>query len=98
MQSKFQITAERLGNLVTEKNEAYGNATIVVSECMKSLYPNGIKPEDYYNSLLIVRVLDKMCRISVGKDGSFSESSWSDIAGYGLLGAVEFEKNHGKDQ
>lgn len=84
----FLDIAEKLAIMTAVKNEKYGNSFNEAHEILKVLYPDGVKPEDYKNMLGIVRVLDKLFRLSKGDQGD--ESAWRDIAGYGLLG----EKNH----
>jgi hypothetical protein len=85
--SKYIQTAQRIGELVEKKNESYGSAFDKAGEFLKLLFPEGIKPEQYPDMLGLVRVFDKQMRIATSKD-AFGESPWSDIAGYGLLGAA----------
>jgi hypothetical protein len=77
--------AEEVGNLVQEKNAAYGNSFADSHKILSVLYPNGIQPEQYTDALAIIRVVDKLFRIATNKD-AFGESPWRDIAGYSLLG------------
>jgi len=83
---KFENIGRSLGELVDEKQHAYGDAITVTERMMKELYPNGIKPNQYRDALLQVRILDKQCRIARGDESKFGESPFKDIAGYGLLG------------
>lgn len=82
--SEFELIAEEIGKLVTEKNKAYGNAFFECSEFLKLLYPNGINPENYGDMLFVCRVFDKLKRIATNKN-AFSEDPYKDIIGYGLL-------------
>jgi hypothetical protein len=84
--------ATELATLLPEKNRAYGNAVRVVADMLKILYPNGVKPEDYLDFMLIVRDLDKTCRIARGDKTAFGESPWKDKAGYGIYGAAIAEE------
>lgn len=78
---KYFEFAEMLGALVEEKNEQYGDAINDTGSFLKLLFPDGI-PVEYYNDIgVLVRVFDKMKRISNGH----TEDSWKDIAGYGIL-------------
>ena len=86
---KFENIGMELGKLTDEKREAYGNSATIATEVMKLLYPQGIKIEQMNDMLLIVRVLDKICRIANKKD-AFGENPWADVVGYGLIG-VEHE-------
>lgn len=82
-----QLGAE-IGKLTDKKNKAYGGISRV-AEAMKVFFPNGIPIEKLEDSLLVVRVLDKINRISGGKKAAFGENPWKDIAGYALLGVGE---------
>ena len=85
MDKTYIKIAEEIGNLVQEKNEAYGNSFAECHKILSVLYPNGIKPDQYTDALAIIRVIDKLFRIATNKD-AFGESPWRDIAGYALLG------------
>jgi hypothetical protein len=76
--------AQTLGALVSQKNEAYGDAFSQAGDVIRVLYPDGVKPEQYVDLLVTVRIVDKLFRIANKKD-AFSESPWQDIAGYGIL-------------
>ena len=80
----YKKIGEDIGQLVSEKNKAYGDSFNKSQEIIKVLYPNGIQPKQYRDMLAIVRVIDKLFRID-NKD-AFGESPWRDIAGYSLLG------------
>jgi hypothetical protein len=97
----FRRIAAEVGDLVAEKNVAYGNAFETVNDALRLLYPNGVAPEQYGDALALVRIWDKMMRIATDKD-AFGESPYRDIAGYGLLGTARVERRrstrHGIDQ
>lgn len=82
---KFKTLANRVGDLVDQKNAAYGNSFGEAGAFLKILYPNGIQPDQYTDMLCIVRIFDKMKRIATKKN-AFGESPYQDIVGYGLLG------------
>ena len=77
-------TADAIGDLVAEKNLAYGDAFSKAGEVLKILYPDGVSTDKYLDILVTVRILDKLFRIANSKD-AFGESPWQDIAGYGIL-------------
>ncbi|MDU0200147.1 hypothetical protein ACYEXS_19585 [Paenibacillus sp. MAH-36] len=77
----------KIGELVDEKQAAYGDAFSKCGEFLKLLYPKGIEPDKYIDALCLVRVFDKLMRIATDKD-ALGESPYRDIAGYGLLGAM----------
>jgi hypothetical protein len=85
--SAFEQIAEEMGKLVAMKNAAYGDAWARSGHFLKLLYPDGVKPEQYTDMLLLVRIFDKMMRIATDKD-AFGESPFRDIIGYGILGSV----------
>jgi hypothetical protein len=91
LDSKYASISADIGKLLCEKDKAYGRAWLRIAEFMKLLYPDGIKPENYVDALLIVRVFDKLSRIATDKD-AFGESPWRDLAGYGILGAARRSK------
>ncbi len=87
MPSKFEKMAAEIAKLVTEKNIAYGDSFKFSSVIVKTLYPNGIRPDQYEDFLCVIRVIDKLFRVATRKD-AFGESPWKDINGYSLLAVV----------
>lgn len=88
----YERIAIQIGKLVAEKQVAYGDAFGLSGEMFKILYPKGIKPDQYGDMLTVIRIVDKLFRIANKKD-AFGENPYSDIAGYGILGAARDEKN-----
>jgi len=84
MDNKFMPIAVKIAELVQEKNAAYGDAAGKSVEYLKLLYPNGVRPEQYQNMLLLVRDFDKNMRIATDED-ALGESPWGDKVGYGIL-------------
>lgn len=85
--TELTVLADQLGQLVSEKNAAYGDSAKTSGDILRLLYPRGIRPDQYDNALLVVRVLDKLSRIAHhGSQDPMGEEPWKDIAGYGLLG------------
>ena len=71
------------------KNRKYGDAVRKTTEILKILYPEGIRPDQYSDLLLLVRVQDKMVRIASytpERREQDDESPWGDVRGYGNLG------------
>ncbi len=81
----YSDIGKKVGDLVTDKNAAYGDSFGKSGECLRQMYPNGIKPEQYDDLLTLVRILDKLFRIA-SNPTAFSENPYQDIVGYGLLG------------
>lgn len=85
---KYAWTARDIGDLVERKNAAYGSSFSKSGEFLRLLYPDGLKPEQYKDALLLVRIFDKQMRVATAKE-ALAESPYADIAGYGILGATE---------
>ena len=84
--------ATEIGDLVTEKQEAYGDSFGRSGAVLREMFPNGIKPNQYNDVLTIARILDKLFRVANQPD-AFGESPYRDIAGYALLGAHRARKS-----
>jgi hypothetical protein len=87
----YSEIGKRIGALVNEKQEAYGDSFGKSHRILLELYPNGIKPEEYHNVLTMARIIDKLFRIATNQD-AFGESPYQDIAGYAILGVGKHEK------
>lgn len=91
---KLRAHVVALGELLVEKQQQYGDSVGSTGAILRELYPDGIRPDQYDNLQLVVRVLDKLKRIaSQGPDGTDrgGESPWRDIGGYGILGLAQAE-------
>ena len=77
----YERAGLEVGKLVTEKNEAYGDAFGKSGRVLREMYPDGVRPDQYDDLLTVVRVLDKLFRVATRK-GAFGESPYRDIAGY----------------
>lgn len=84
----FRDIGTEIGALVEKKNAAYGDAFAKAGAFLRLLFPDGIRPDQYGDALALVRIFDKQMRIATRKD-AFGESSYSDIAGYGILGVAK---------
>ena len=91
MNNRYEKIGKQIGELVDQKNAAYGSSFAEAHKILSVLYPSGIKPEQYTDALAIIRVIDKLFRIATKKD-AFGESPWQDIAGYGMLGVANANK------
>ena len=89
-EKKFISIANEIGELVQEKNKAYGDSFARSQEIVKILYPDGVRSAQYTDMLAITRVIDKLFRIATKKD-AFGESPWRDICGYAILGIANDE-------
>lgn len=80
----LKLAADKISDLVIQKNKAYGNSFHTSAKVLELLYPNGIEPYQYSDALFLVRIWDKMKRIATDKD-ALGESPYQDIMGYSLL-------------
>lgn len=93
----YSEIGKSIGELVEQKQAAYGDSFGKSGDVMRLLYPNGIPPEKMDDALTVVRVIDKLFRIATDRD-ALGESPWKDIAGYSLLSvgrAARPEKDSG---
>ena len=85
MRMTFEQRGRKIGALVDRKQAQYGDAVSASHKVMLELFPQGVPVEKLGDMLLIVRIIDKLCRLTRG-NGEGGEDAWADIAGYGLLG------------
>ncbi|MDF2499317.1 MAG: hypothetical protein K0Q77_31 [Anaerosporomusa subterranea] len=90
-QGRFQAIGNRIGQLVDQKDKAYGEAITTVEGVLRILYPGGINLEQFKDALIIVRILDKFSRIAKGDKKAFGENPWADCAGYSIQGVARYE-------
>jgi hypothetical protein len=83
--NKFSEIGFAVGTLVNSKQKAYGDSFGRSGECLRQMFPDGIKPEQYDDLLTIARIIDKLFRIA-NNPNAFEENPYQDIVGYGLLG------------
>lgn len=90
----YEERGRELGALVESKQKQYGDSAGRAGKILEIYYPNGIKPYQYDDALLMVRILDKLSRIAQrGADGKDlgGESPYKDLGGYSLLGWAKDE-------
>ena len=85
-----------VGELVERKQKAYGDSFGRSGECLRQMFPDGIKPEQYDDLLTIARILDKLFRIA-NDANAFEENPYQDIVGYGLLAMNRHNSSNDKD-
>jgi len=90
---RLKQIASDVAIIVEEKNREYGGAFQKVSEILSILFPNGIPRSKYHDVAILVRVLDKICRIATANDKNVKKDAWLDITGYGLLRLGEGDLN-----
>jgi hypothetical protein len=82
---RFPAAGLQIGLLVANKQGQYGDTISSMGPLLKVLYPDGIGHDQYDDLALIVRIMDKIGRITKG-NGQGAEDAWGDLAGYALLG------------
>ena len=68
-----------VGQLVQSKQRAYGDSFGRSGECLRQMFPEGIKLNQYDDLLTIARILDKLFRIA-NDPKAFSENPWQDLS------------------
>jgi hypothetical protein len=85
MMNNFSKIGAQVGKLVHDKQLAYGDSFGRSGECLRQMFPEGIKPEQYDDLLTIARIIDKLFRLA-NDPRAFDENPYQDIVGYALLG------------
>jgi len=81
----FSELGDAVGDLVHDKQRAYGDSFGRSGECLRQMFPEGINTDQYDDLLTIARILDKLFRLA-NDPSAFDENPYQDIVGYGLLG------------
>lgn len=69
--------------IVSQKLTYYGPNTIEKGQAiMQNLFPDGIPVSKYPDALIIIRVIDKLCRLAESPESI--KDAWCDISGYGI--------------
>ena len=90
----FRELAAELAELLERKRAAYGNNMEIAPKVLELLYPNGVPVSAYPTMLLLVRILDKIARLSTGGGRwALGEDAWKDIAGYALCALHDFQED-----
>ncbi len=81
----YRKIGQRIGELMSKKQIAYGDSFGRAGDVMRILYPDGISADQMDDALPIVRIIDKLFRLANQRD-AFEENPFLDIAGYGIIG------------
>ena len=81
----FSQLGDAVGDLVHDKQRAYGDSFGRSGECLRQMFPEGININQYDDLLTIARILDKLFRLA-NDPSAFDENPYRDIVGYALLG------------
>lgn len=85
---------EDMAKLLRAKGENYGPSFKAISEILLILFPEGVPTQAYGDVGLMIRCLDKFCRMAFGPragDAPWAqlvdqECPWKDVLGYAALG------------
>ena len=81
----FSELGNSVGEIVHDKQLAYGDSFGRSGECLRQMFPKGIELNQYDDLLTIARILDKLFRLA-NDPRAFDENPYQDIVGYALLG------------
>lgn len=84
--NRYMDMAIAVADMVAQKQLHYGNSVERTGQLLAALYPTGIPVDAYPQALLLVRMLDKMCRLAHGEGGETRLDAWRDLMGYALIG------------
>lgn len=79
----YEHAGAKLGKMLDEKQQRYGDSFHRAHEVLRILYPHGIPVEHYHLMMFMCRSLDKYFRLATG--GPDQEDPINDLAGYALL-------------
>lgn len=80
----YEKKALEVAQLVFEKNQAYGDSLSAMAQILELLYGESIPKEKYEELHYIIRILDKISRVTSGHKDAFEEDPFKDIMGYSL--------------
>ena len=88
--SQYENIALKIGQLVESRQSTYGDSFGKSGKILEIMYPNGIEVSQYNELLSIVRILDKLFRLSQGQ----LKDTYEDICGYAILGAERNQRTY----
>ena len=86
--TSFRAVAEEVAAEVEEKDRRYGRAVLRGVEVLKILYPEGVRPDQYADAFLTLRLFEKRSRIASAQDDDL-EDARRDSLGYCLVDVVQ---------
>ena len=91
----FLAIAHEVAATLEQKKIEYGDSFNSVEKLLFYLYPKGINPAQYPNLLSIIRISEKLFRLSHAPD---TKDSFTDIAGYSILALLSKENKPKKEK
>lgn len=80
----FHDIASELAEMLTSKNRKYGDSYAKMAHVLPLFYPNGVPGDHLLDAVFILRIIDKLMRISSDQRDD-DEDPVMDIAGYAIL-------------
>lgn len=94
---ELEAIGVEIGELVEQKNKAYGNSYGKAVDFLKLMFPDGIPIEKYPQVLFLARIFDKLSRVANDED-AFGEAPYADIAGYAIRAEAEHRRNRAQQE
>jgi len=91
-ESDFHALASELADMLTDKNRKYGDSYARMAHVLPIFYPDGVPGEHLLDAVFILRIVDKLMRISSAQKDD-DEDAVADIAGYAILRMREMRNN-----
>jgi hypothetical protein len=91
----YEEVGRRIGSIVQKKNEVCDSYS-KTGEAMLIFYPDGIRPDQYGDALLMGELLGKL--IEASKQKSQTESPWEYVGRIGICGIVRDLKKKKLDE
>jgi len=88
----FHALASELADMLTDKNRKYGDSYARMAHVLPIFYPDGVPGEHLLDAVFILRIVDKLMRISSAQKDD-DEDAVADIAGYAILRMREMRNN-----
>ena len=83
----YEKLGSEVGRLVAEKQVAYGDSFGKSGGGMRILYPDGIGLDQLEDALVVIRIIDKLCRVATDRD-TLGKNPFRDIGGNSRLAIV----------
>ena len=82
--TEFDVIANELATMLASKNRKYGDSYAKMAHVLPLFYPNGVRGENLLDAVFILRIIDKLMRISSDQRDD-DEDPVMDVAGYAIL-------------
>lgn len=86
-QKNLQQLLDQIRRMLLHKNRLYSGSFAKVPQLLLILFPTGIPARLFPHAVSIIRILDKISRLSSDRTED-TESPWIDASGYSILSAL----------